>query len=1107
MSNFSFLEKQFPLLAELGEKAEQYLYTDPNTTMFKLRSLGEKIVELMFQYDKEMDPTDHTQVARIRWLSQEDYLPWQEADSLTILRKLGNKAVHDDYASLEDAKLCLKVAYSLCQWFMVTYGDYHYQEQPFVMPLEMAAAPVTLVKRDAAPMELTPEEEKLSRAASEKAKNAPKVPKKQRVQQNIKASNYRNISEAETRYLIDQQLRQVGWEVDSREMTYARGTRPANHHNRAIAEWPTNAFDGTDKDGRRQDRADYALFIGKKLVGIIEAKRRFKNVSSVLDDQCHEYAAHIRAQDKEYVIDTWGEYKVPFLFASNGRPYIEQCRMESGIWFRDVRKVDNAPKPLLGWMSPEGLEDLLKQDISGRNKKLASLGDDILKDPDGLHLYPYQIEAVKRTEEAIRQGKDRILLAMATGTGKTRVILALMYRFLKSGRFHRILYLVDRNTLGKQAFDKFSEVKLEGLQSLNQLYTINRLDETELAPEVKVQIATVQGMIRRLFQADEEDTIPSVSAFDLVIVDEAHRGYVLDRELTEGELLYRDEKAFQSQYRRVLDYFDAVRIGLTATPALQTTEIFGMPIYRYTYREAVIDGYLIDHDAPVQIETEMTRNGIHLKKGDTVHIFRPDIPEKVDTAVLDDDMNFDVDDMNRKVITEDFNRVVLTEIAKYIDPSSPRMSGKTLIFAANDRHADLVVQLLKEIFTQKGVDNDAIVKITGTSFGGDRSKIDDAIKRFKNEDYPSVVVTVDLLTTGVDVPSITNLVFLRRVKSRILFEQMLGRATRRCDEIGKYKFNIFDAVGEFAEMAKVTDMKPVAAGVKTTFKDLFAGLHTVTEEGDIRDHVDQILVKLQRKLPRLKPEVKEVLLQGLGERDVKEYVHHLRKLPLEKVKAELLQKEKVFTTLDKPDISIRDPHYIVHIPDKVIEVKRGYGKDNTAIAPRDYLDEFTEFIKSNENEIAALKLLCTRPRDMKRRDLKQLRTELAREGFTEQKLNSALQQVSSQDMLVDLISLVRRAALGSPLVSHEERVRRAMEKLRKNHAFSQGEKNWLKRIEKILQTEDIFNRDNFEEDERLKSAGGFRTANKAFGNKLENILDELNDYLYDDDDRNGGHLA
>lgn len=156
MSNFSFLEKQFPLLAELGEKAEQYLYTDPNTTMFKLRSLGEKMVELMFQYDKEIDPTDHTQVARIRWLLAEDYLLPQEAKSLTILRKLGNQAVHDDYSSLEDAKLCLRVAYSLCQWFMVTYGDYHYQEQPFVMPSERNAAAPTETAKMPAPMKLTP---------------------------------------------------------------------------------------------------------------------------------------------------------------------------------------------------------------------------------------------------------------------------------------------------------------------------------------------------------------------------------------------------------------------------------------------------------------------------------------------------------------------------------------------------------------------------------------------------------------------------------------------------------------------------------------------------------------------------------------------------------------------------------------------------------------------------------------------------------------------------------------------------------------------------------------------------------------------------------------
>lgn len=1147
MSNFSFLRDKFPLLAQLGEKGEQYLYTDPNACLYKLRILGEQIVELMFQYDKEPDPTDHTQVQRIRYLEAEDYLTADVARSLTILRKMGNKAVHDNYASERDAGLCLQVAYGICEWFMMTYGEkgFNYTHRPFVMPQKTPALAVVPVTPAAAPSAtvpaasaasaapapsaasvspaaqaasaaprsgLTPKEKALAKAAAQAAQKAPKVPKKQRIAQNAKAAYHRDISEAETRYLIDAQLRQVGWEVDSQNLTYAKGTRPARNTCRAIAEWPTAATDPTEKSIRKAHRADYALFIGKQLVGIIEAKKRFKDVSSVLDDQCREYATHIRPQDQAYLIGKWGSYQVPFLFASNGRPYIRQCKIESGIWFRDVRRPDNAPKALLGWMSPDGLRTLLERDIPKENKALEALGDALLKDPNGLNLYSYQIAAVKKTEKAVQQGKKRILLAMATGTGKTRVILALIYRFLKSGRFHRILYLVDRNTLGEQAYDKFTEVKLEDLKSLDKIYNVNKLTDTTLAPETKVQIATVQSMIRRLFGHTEE-AIPSVSAFDLVIVDEAHRGYLLDKEMSQNELVYRDEAAYQSQYRRVLDYFDGVKIGLTATPALHTTEIFGKPIYQYTYREAVIDGYLIDHDAPIQIETELTKNGIHLKKGSQVNVLRPDNPGKVDTTTLADDVDFDVEDFNKNVITEGFNRAVLTELSKHIDPSSPRDSGKTLIFAATDRHADMVVQLLKKIYTQMGVSADAIVKITGASYGGDRKKISDAIKRFKNEDYPSVVVTVDLLTTGVDVPSITNLVFLRRVKSRILFEQMLGRATRRCDAIHKAKFDIYDAVGEFAKMAKVTDMKPVATSVTTSFKDLFAGLKTLTGETGIKEQVDQIVVKLQRKWPRLQPDAQKNLLLALGTKDVKTYVHQLRQKPLDQVKQELLSKENALTKLDSHSYTIIDPKplYIADDPDKIVDITRGYGKDNTTKRPQDYLREFDDYIRNNQNKIAALHILCTKPRDLKRSDLKKLIAELDLEGYTEKKLNTALKEVnskkaSSQDMAADIISLIRKAALGSPLVSHEERVRRAMEKLRQNHTFTKTEENWLKRFEDVLQNEEIFNRESLDEDSRFKKAGGFNQINKAFGNQLEAILDELNDYLYEDN-TNGGNLA
>ena len=320
---------------------------------------------------------------------------------------------------------------------MATYGDYRYQEQPFVMPGKPSASPRAMEPRPVpVPHTLTPEEQQLSRAESRKAKQAPKVPKKQRVEQNGKASSYRNISEAETRYLIDQQLRQVGWEVDSREMTYAKGTRPARNHNRAIAEWPTDAFHKTEQDPRKQGRADYALFVGKQLVGIIEAKRRFKNVSSVLDDQCREYATHIRDKDREYLVGQWGDYQVPLLFAANGRPFIRQCRMASGIWFRDVRKPDNAPKALLGWMSPDGVKTLLERDIPEENRALEAL--DMVGLSDRVNHLPNQMSGGQQQRVAIARAlvNDPVIILAdeATGNLDTRTSYEIMMIFQKLHR-------------------------------------------------------------------------------------------------------------------------------------------------------------------------------------------------------------------------------------------------------------------------------------------------------------------------------------------------------------------------------------------------------------------------------------------------------------------------------------------------------------------------------------------------------------------------------------------------------------------------------------------------------------------------------------------------
>src|SRR5690606_23817796 len=176
----------------------------------------------------------------------------------------------------------------------------------------------------------------------------------------------------------------------------------------------------------------------------------------------------------------------------------------------------------------------------------------------------------------------------------------------------RILFLVDRTALGQQALEAFNDMTLEQNQTLAQIYDIKALGDMATEAETRVQVATVQAMVRRIFQSD---TPPPIDQFDCIIVDEAHRGYTLDQEMSEGELGLRDYNQYLSQYRRVLDWFDACRIGLTATPALHTSQIFGHPVYTYSYREAVADDWLIDHEPPIRYETELSQQGIHFDKG------------------------------------------------------------------------------------------------------------------------------------------------------------------------------------------------------------------------------------------------------------------------------------------------------------------------------------------------------------------------------------------------------------------------------------------------------------------------------------------------------------
>ncbi len=1077
MSNFTFLETHWSDLARLGDLAEKYVYSDPNTSIIKQGMLAEVMVKYMLAYDGIKEPEyDNTHANRIRLLKKKDLLPFEISNTLYILRKDRNDAAHNGTDEAERAINNLPLLYELCVWYMQTYGDYNYQPVGYMPPIDLTVSLDDLERENR-------ELEERNKTLLLELQQIQKFGKADNARRTIAYKNAANVklSEAQTRELIDEQLRKVGWDANTEEIRYSKGTRPTKGKNLAIAEWPTDSKTGNG------GYADYALFIGEKLVGIIEAKKKHTNISSVLDGQCKDYAKMIKAEHDKYVIKQYGEYKVPFLFATNGRDYIKQYEEMSGIWFLDTRQQFNTSKALSGWPSPQGMEQDLERDIVEADKQLAATGYELLEDPNGLGLRYYQIEAIQAAEQAIAEHKNTALLAMATGTGKTRTVLGMIYRFLSAKRFKRILYLVDRTALGDQTMDTFKEVKLEDLKTLNKLYDIKDLGEKDFEKDTRVHIATVQSLVKRILY-NESDTSLGVSDYDCIIVDEAHRGYILDKEMGEDESLYRNQDDFRSKYRAVIDYFDAVKIALTATPALHTTEIFGKPVYSYDYRTAVVDGYLVDHDAPHIIKTKLSEEGIVFEAGSTAPIYDPVTNTIINSDELEDDLKFEVEDFNRKVVTKGFNETVLAEIAKDIDPNE---KGKTLIFAVDDAHADMITQILKDYYSEQGISEEAVMKITGSIENGNPVKIKEAIRRFKNETFPNIVVTVDLLTTGIDVEEIVNLVFLRRIRSRILFEQMLGRATRLCPDIGKTHFEIYDAVGVYKALEPVSNMKPVVANPTTTFDDLIDGIDSLESDKARRNQVDIIIAKILRNKNKMTDEFREHFKSLAGGESPESFVDNLRNMPIDKAVETVKKSRDAFAYVC--GVRQERPKFISDAKDEVTSHERGYGD---ATKPEDYLKEFRDFIDTHVNEIAALNIVATRPKELTRQSLKELKLILDRNNFSETKLQTAWKEMTNEDIAADIISFIRQKSIGDALISKDERIHNAIVKTKKAHPeLSKVQMNWLDRIEAYLLKEVVLNKESFDAPQ-FKIKGGYTAVDKAFGNKLNAIIDEINNNMY-----------
>jgi type I restriction enzyme, R subunit len=1091
-SNFSFLKAHDEQLVRLGQLAERYFPEDPNTCLLKLRQLAELLAQLTATRVGVYVSAEEKQFELLQRLERQGILTREVAQLFFEVRKAGNDANHALRGDHRTALACLKITRQLGIWYHRTFAERDFKPGPFIPPAapadesvelkaELARLKSSLAEYQATHSQTAHElaatqarlktaegdqavwEQMASDAEQAKAALAAKLAQLQAVgaaqpaaavatlvTAGDQASRAVELDEADTRVIIDDQLKAVGWEADSRGLTYAKGARPEKGKNRAIAEWPTET-----------GPADYVLFIGLMPVATVEAKRKTIDVSAALE-QAKRYSRGIELGNGVVTPGgPWGEFKLPFTFSSNGRPYLKQLATKSGTWFCDVRRPTNHSNALDGWHSPEGLLARLKQDEGKADAGLKT--EPFLY---GFPLRPYQKEAIQAVEAGIANGQRAMLLAMATGTGKTKTCVALIYRLLKLQRFNRILFLVDRSALGDQAANAFTTTRMESMQNFSDVFGIKELEDATPDTDTKVHIATIQGMVRRLMFAADDTALPPVDRYDCIVVDECHRGYLEDRQLSDTELTFRGFDDYVSKYRRVLEYFDAFKIGLTATPALHTVQIFGAPIYFYSYRAAVVDGYLVDHEPPIQITTDLSRSGIVWKVGEEVQVYDSS-KSQIELFKAPDEIKIEVDDFNRKVITESFNRVVCEYLAKELDPSSAR---KTLIICATDAHADLVVMLLKEAFKARygDVDDDAVVKITGSS---DRPL--QLIRLYKNERMPNVAVTVDLLTTGIDVPAICNIVFLRRVNSRILFDQMLGRATRLCDEIGKETFRIFDAVRMYEAIASMSAMKPVIVNPKITFKQLTEELVTVKDEKARELVRDQFLAKFNAKRRHLSEEAEKDFETICGV-SVDAFAHKLDAMTPKAVGAWFVQ---------NPDL------------DALHRVETGYGD---AKKPEDYLESFRAFLKNNGNRIPALMAVLTRPRELTRKQLRELRMALDTAGFPETSLHTAYRETTNQDIAAGIIGYIRQAALGDALIPYEQRVDKALQKILTSRQWSAPQRDWLKKLGEQTKANLVVDREALDEPDLIfkREGGGFTRLDKLFDGTLQTVLDQFNESIW-----------
>jgi len=914
--------------------------------------------------------------------------------------------------------------------------------------------------------------------------------------------------EEQAREIIDNLLELAGWKVQDR-----KDYDPTQGLGIAIREFPFGSGEG-----------DYALFVDRKAIGVIEAKPVGTTLGGV-DSQSGKYAESF-PENYPHV-----HLPLPFVYESTGEETL----------FRNLRDPTPRSRRIFAFHKPETLHEWIhqKETLRARLQHLPPLVTTGLRD--------CQNEAIVNLEHSFAESYPRALIQMATGSGKTFTAVSFIYRLIRYGGAKRVLFLVDRNNLGRQTKKEFQQyITPDDGRKFTEIYNVQHLTSNTIDPVNKVTITTIQrlySMLRGEAEYDPEneeeslyDHAPAdarprevtynpripIETFDFIVTDECHR-------------------SIYHLWRQVLEYFDGFLIGLTATPSKQTLGFFNQNlVMEYLHERAVADGVNVGYDV-FRIRTEITEHGSIVEKGFYVDK-RDKNTRRQRWEQLDDDLQYLPTQLDRSVVAPDQIRTVLKTFKESLPVLFPdrKWVPKTLVFAKDDSHAEDITHICREVFAEG---NEFCRKITYRTSRETGEKAEDLIQSFRNSPKMRIAVTVDMVSTGTDIRPLECLLFMRDVKSKVYFEQMMGRGTRVIsptelqsvtpDVSAKTHFVVIDAVG-VCESIKI-ESKPLERKRHVSFEKL---VEAVTF--GVRD--EDSLTSLAGRLARLDREIvegdKKQIETATGGKPLKQIINALfdavdgdrqadkakEMFSVDEPSPEQLKKasEELAKAACAPFETPGVRNTIVAIHKKNEQVIDTVSSDalltadwdtQAAVKSRTVIDTFRKFIDENKNELTALQLIYSRPYGHRHYTYEQIR-QLA-DAIRKPPYNLSTEQVwrayeqlertkvrggGPQKLLTDIIALIRFALEETPVLEpFNATVNRAFDhwlygQEQQGRKFTPEQVKWLEMIRDHIAGSAAIEMDDFDT-VPFNQWGGRVRAQSLFGNQLPMILNELNEAL------------